>query len=43
MAEFLRVNTLNSSPSGSHEAVLGADGEKGGAGQVQGAGHQLKG
>lgn len=43
MAEFVCVNTLNSSPSGSHEAVLGADGEKDGVGQVQGADHQPKG
>lgn len=36
------VNILNSSPSSSCEAVLGADGEKGGDGEVQRAGHQPK-
>lgn len=36
------VNILNSAPSSSCEAVLGADGEKGGEGQVQRAGHQPK-
>lgn len=33
MAELLCINTVNSSPSSSREAVLGADGEKGGGGQ----------
>lgn len=37
------MHTWSSAPSSSHAAVLGAEGETGGGGQVQGDGHQPKG